>query len=240
LQIGGHEILYLDTTSGYWGSTFWPSPQQKWTWPPPKAIDIYAYAVISDGDKILLESGFDKITRLNVKKTLMISEIDTAIIIRYTMINNDTIVQKYAPWEITRVPCAGMVMAAKNHYENEYMWFDLNKPFFEKSKITSDSEGWLVYVTNDNYVFIKSYTDILPAETAPGEGEFELYRDKNIYVELENQGKFQDIAPKDSMVWDVKWFVRKLPSHISPYSGNNKLIEYVLNFVEKDNMKLIK
>jgi hypothetical protein len=228
LKIDGHEILYLDTANGYWGSTFWPSPQADWDWPPPAVIDSEPYSVDDSGDIIVLKSGVDDITRLSVRKTFSVSELDTAFVIRYSMTNHDTMPNKYAPWEITRVPCKGLVFAAKNSGDNDYLWFDLNLPSSEKSKVNSDGEGWQAYVNNDGYVLIKTYPNISPCETAPGEGEFELYRDTDRYVELENQGSYATIEPGGSLNWEVKWYVRKLPCHIKPEYGNRQLVDYVL------------
>jgi len=40
--INGTEILY--TSGDMSGSTFWPSPQSEWNWPPPEPLDSDAYS----------------------------------------------------------------------------------------------------------------------------------------------------------------------------------------------------
>src|SRR5690606_12521329 len=40
LRVDGSDILHMDTSNATsYGSTFWPSPQAVWNWPPPVNLD---------------------------------------------------------------------------------------------------------------------------------------------------------------------------------------------------------
>jgi len=62
---------------------------------------------------------------------------------------------------------------------------------------------------------------------APEEGEIELYAnpDKS-YIEIEQQGEYTTLIPGQSLTWEVKWYLRKLPKGIVAEPGNDKLIRY--------------
>ena len=70
-------------------------------------------------------------------------------------------------------------------------------------------EGWLAHQTN-SLLFIKRYPDISYEQEAPGETEVELYIHKNrTYMELEIQGEYVSLSPKDTIVWKVCWFCER-------------------------------
>jgi len=48
--VDGRNFLTDDKVDSLnWGSTFWPSPQSDWDWPPPAAIDNEPYTVTLEG-----------------------------------------------------------------------------------------------------------------------------------------------------------------------------------------------
>ena len=224
--------MFLNHPFGQWGSTFWPSPQSTWIWPPLKAIDREPYQVSTINNSIYLKSQIDTKTKLSVSKTIQASENDTSFYITYTIINKDTVTQQYAPWEITRVPPSGMSFFANSQEQNKIEWINLNEPCDKQSKVFYDGSGWQAYL-NKNILFIKTYDNIAPEEAAPKESEFQLYREKSLYVEIENQGKYEQITAGDSISWQVKWIVRKLPVNIKPEIDNPELVSYVKGFVQK-------
>ncbi|MDA3890881.1 MAG: hypothetical protein PF517_04365 [Salinivirgaceae bacterium] len=231
-KIEGNELMYVDNSSNYWGSTFWLSPQSVWEWPPSKELDIEAYnAGISD-NKIWLGSKTDPKTKMSFSKTVYANTADTSITIEYALINNDTLTQKFAPWEITRVPTEGLTFFPNADQPDTFIWIDINKPSKKKEKKFYDSKGWLAYANNSHNILIKLFEDISPVNTAPKETEIEIYRWNGPYVELENQGNYKSIPAGDSVVWTVKWYVRSLPKHFEIKEGSEDLIYFSKKFVE--------
>ncbi|RYZ85407.1 MAG: hypothetical protein EOO68_30285 [Moraxellaceae bacterium] len=92
----------LFTGKPAWGSTYWPSPQSSWGWPPPAALDIKPYSVEKHTPtEILIKSAVCPQTHLQVQKRLYINGRGFAV--EYTHTNASKGVLSLAPWEITRV-----------------------------------------------------------------------------------------------------------------------------------------
>ncbi|MCR6651612.1 MAG: DUF4380 domain-containing protein [Cellvibrionaceae bacterium] len=83
------------------GSTFWPSPQSAWGWPPPYILDKAPYSVISRDDEIVVESAVCQQTGLQVRKRFSFHE--GRLLVIYTMRNRGSAAVQYAPWEISRI-----------------------------------------------------------------------------------------------------------------------------------------
>jgi hypothetical protein len=66
---------------------------------------------------------------------------------------------------------------------------------------------------------------------APGEGEIEIYAVPE-YVEVEQQGAYKEINPKDTYQWSVDWFLVQIPKSVTVTLGNNALIELVHQCIE--------
>ena len=63
---------------------------------------------------------------------------------------------------------------------------------------------------------------------APGHGEVEIYASgTNTYIEVENQGAYESIPPNGSVTWTVRWYLRYLPSNITPTAGSTELLDFV-------------
>ena len=125
-----------------------------------------------------------------------------------------------APWEITRVPNAGvisfeapvesiwpaglMTFKAKNgiaYYEAD------EAP--ENRKVNADGKGWLSY-ENNGLVLTKKFTDLTPEQPAPGEAEIQVYVNRGkTYIEIESQGAYTTLAPGKSLDWTVRWYLTK-------------------------------
>ena len=241
-KLDDNEIMYVDfKTSDMAGSTFWPSPQSVWNWPPAVNLDGNPYRSSIKQNKIIFTSAIDTKSMLRFYKTISASDIDTSITIDYCIKNEKTTSQKWAPWEITRVLNGGLTvfakglgsvtgdMSARTVATTGYVWYDQDQTKGGAgNKFFSDGKGWLAHVIDGDMLFIKKFDDVVYGKTAPAESEVEAYTapDKS-YTELENQGTYTTIASKDSLIWHVKWFARKLPSSIDVSIGSNSLTSYI-------------
>ena len=224
------------------GSTFWPSPQSVWNWPPLAALDNKPYSSNINGKKITFMGSVDSKTQLRFYKTMYASAADTSIVIEYTMKNEKSSAQSWAPWEITRVVGKGLsvfakgdgtatgILAPSTEELNGYVWYDQDNNIIDKSgtyKFICDGKGWLAHAT-DGMVFIKQFEDIKQTEAAKAEAEVEVYTAfGNTYTELENQGAYVSIPSKDSTTWTVKWFARELPASVEVSVGSTSLIAFI-------------
>lgn len=238
----GKEVHQLN-----YGSTFWPAPQSIWNWPPPFTLDQAPYEVISSSKTILLKSKVDTVLALQFTKEFSISEADTSIQIKYTIINPSGKDTKISPWEITRMPKGGIAFFPKGLTEpkvknfdpipyeeiNNLLWYksENKKESNHKLSVADGSDGWFAY-TVDEFIFIKKWGDVLPENQAQGEGEIPLYVSPDYpYLEIEAQGPFQIVKAGKEINWNMKWFIRKLPSQIKREIGNNELVKFVKRIV---------
>ena len=250
LKFGDKEFLVTKGNSPFsYGSTFWPSPQSVWNWPPPAVLDRAPYEVIDSTTKLILKSKKDETLGLQFNKEISISEKDTSVQILYSIINSSNTNKKASPWEITRMFKGGLVFFPKGLTEpkaksfdpipytesNNLLWYKINKN--EKLNnhllsVSDGSEGWLAYAF-DGYIFIKSFEDVHPENQAPNEGEIPIYIDsKSQNVEIEVQGPYTNIKPGKELLWKMKWFVRKMPNNLKTESANKELIEFVKSVID--------
>lgn len=245
------EILYNDfSATDNVGSTFWPSPQKPWNWPPPANLNNKPYSTSISGNKITFKGETDPYpaTQLRFYKTMYANPGDTSITIEYVMKNEKSTVQKWAPWEVTRVLATGLTvfakglgavtgkMAPRTSEENGFVWYDQDNANSPGDKFFCDGKGWLAHVTSDNILFVKKFEDITPVQAAPNEAEVEVYTaPDDSYTELENQGAYVSIAGKDSVTWKVKWYARMLPSSVDATVGSISLNNYILKILASDS-----
>ncbi|HEY3252396.1 MAG TPA: DUF4380 domain-containing protein [Polyangiaceae bacterium] len=103
-------VNLLDPTGG---STFWPSPQQAWTWPPAAEIDTAAYTAQSDATSVTLSSAISTTLGLSVQKRFSVNANSGVVSIEYRLKNESQASASWAPWEITRVRAGGYTFAPK-------------------------------------------------------------------------------------------------------------------------------
>ena len=241
-KLDDNEIMFVDfKTTDMAGSTFWPSPQSVWNWPPAVNLDGNPYKTSIKQNKIVFTSNIDLTSMLRFYKTISASDIDTSISIDYCIKNEKTTSQKWAPWEITRVLNDGLTVFAKGsgsitgdmsprtEATTGYIWYDQDKTKGGAgSKFFSDGKGWLAHIIDGNMLFIKQFDDVAYGKSAPAESEIEAYTAPDqSYTELEDQGTYTTIAAKDSLIWHIKWFARKLPSSINVSVGSSGLTGYI-------------
>jgi hypothetical protein len=225
------------------GSSIWPSPQSDWSWPPPPEIDRLPWSVTVEPQSLLLESKTSEKLGLAVKQRIT-AELDLgAVLIDYEFINHGKTPRKVAPWQNTRVRPGGLSFYPASKPTHSYKentltlapeagiaWFQ-----HTAGEVTKDSrksyadgeEGWLAQV-DERLLFIKQFENTNTTEQAPKEGEIVLYVDRNArFVEVEQQGSYQEIAPGASRHWKVRWYLRQLPDQVKVEKGNKVLVDYV-------------
>jgi hypothetical protein len=247
-QINEKEILLQQGSQLLnWGSTFWPSPQIRWNWPPPFAIHFGGYNSEIQGDKLVMISDTDPELGLSVRKEFSFHENGKYLRIMYEMKNEMDSVVHVGPWEITCVPAVGAKVFFKLgpvpenaastlefHDRDGIGWFD-----FDKDKISGNvklfsntPQGWLAQINQDRVLFVKTF-DVIPAsDLPPGQGNVEVYASQQFeYIELENHGKYHRLAPVASLHYEVKWYISILPDHVPADQMSKALINHVQSVI---------
>ncbi len=110
---GGTNVLGGNpTNAGSTGSTFWPSPQSAWSWPPTDAASITnindkPYTASNDYTSMTLVGMAASSVGVSVTKKFAADLAHEAIVATYTLIGTAT-GKSAAPWEITRFPQSGV------------------------------------------------------------------------------------------------------------------------------------
>jgi hypothetical protein len=223
-----------------WGSTFWPSPQSDWNWPPPAEIDPGAYTAQVSGSSVLLASPTVPGLGLSVTKRYSVDPASDAIVIEYGLVNRGDKPRSVAPWEITRVAAGGLTFfpmgegspskgpqeLLRLHILDGVAWFayDARAVSSDQKVFADGGEGWIAHAAGD-LLLVKAFADISAKQAAPGEAEIEIYTDAGkSYIEVENQGAYVSLAPGAVMTWTVRWFLRKLPASVSLKPGSVNLL----------------
>ena len=202
------------------GSTFWTSPQKEWNWPPVFELDKGVYEVTEKDGHLVMTSPVSEKLKYRVRKDFSTDAKDGAIVITYSIINESGEERKVAPWEITRVPNAGVIsfdapvesiwpaglMAFKT--KNGLACYEADEAA-ENRKVNADGKGWLSY-ENNGLVLTKKFADLKAGEPAPGEAEIQVYVNRGkTYIEIESQGAYTTLAPGKSLDWTVRWYLAK-------------------------------
>jgi hypothetical protein len=249
-SLAGKNILTAAKNSedNNWGSTFWPSPQSDWNWPPPSQIDPGPYQAQVSGATLSLSSPTAAELGLAVTKKFTVDTATDALTIDYGLVNHGTQACKVAPWEITRVasggltffpmgdgaPRKGMQALLNLQIAGGVAWFACDTVAAKSDqKVFADGhEGWIAHV-DGNLLLVKAFADTPVAQAAPGEAEIELYTDAaHSYVEVENQGAYASLAPGATATWTVRWFLRQLDASISVQPGSADLLRTVRALVK--------
>jgi hypothetical protein len=231
-----------------WGSTFWPSPQSAWGWPPMAELDKMEYTGGIENNAVVLSSKKDSRLGLVVKKEFTANSKDTSVTIRYTITNNSDTVRSVSAWEITRVAPGGLTFFPTGNGSKSgklaplmkdsigITWYVYNAdlvPEGHEKLMCDGSEGWMAQINND-VIMIKKWNDVPLEKNAPGEGEVEIYAnpDKS-YIEIEPQGPYTELAPGISSTWEMKWYLRSLPAGLKVEAGNKSLVDFVRATINK-------
>ncbi len=251
LKLNGIELLVgKDVNKDSYGSTFWPSPQTVWDWPPPVTLDSAPYKVKVKKEKLVLTSDVDSMLGMQFQKEISIGEKTKSVKIEYSIKNISKEIKKISGWEITRMPKGGLVFFPKGligpkekrfdpipYVEKEnILWYknDANEKMSNhKLSVADGSEGWQAYAIN-GLIFIKKFKDVKPENQAPGEGEIPLYVHPEFpYIEVEAQGPYETINPNEKLKWEMKWYVREIPAEMKIAIGNMELVNFARSIVNK-------
>lgn len=238
LRLGDKEVLSTLRFPNAFGSTFWISPQVRWNWPPVPEHDRLPYVVSRNGEgNIVMTSSLSEKFPYRISKEFAPVPGKDAVRVRYTVTNEGGEPCSIAPWEITRVPGGGLIffeapvegitpaglMDFKPLYGVSWYSFD-EKP--QNRKVNADGRGWLAF-SDGGAVLVKKFPDIAPEDPAPGEAEVQVYvNGGRTYIELENQGPYVTLAPGESLLYEVEWYVL-------PYEGENVPCEALLSLVRE-------
>lgn len=249
-KLDGIEILGTkDLNQRMYGSTLWLSPEGKWK--GQGILDASGYTVdLFNRTDLRLKSQNDTLRGFSFMKEFHVSQADTSIIIKYTMTNISKDMQEVAPWEVTRVPTGGLAFFPKRSPQDNpiankmypllvirdsigIIWCPYDSSLVSAQKLFMDGgEGWAAYVRN-RVLFIKKFPVIESSQSAPAEKNLEVYVNKQkTYMELENQGVYQKLETGKSLLYEVKWYARRLPVGLNVEIGNKALIEYVRSVIK--------
>ena len=259
---GGTNVLGGNpTNAGSTGSTFWPSPQSAWSWPPTDAASITnindkAYTASNDDTSMTLVGMAASSVGVSVTKKFAADLAKEAIVATYTMIGTAA-GKSAAPWEITRFPQSGVTFyptgsapVAGNGMDLPATttgagctWLASPGTFASASakdqKMNADGTGgWLAHA-DAGWVIVRKFTDMAAGMAATGEAEIEIYMNNpgntgnsTPYMEVEIQGPYGAVGMGQMVNWNVTWFVRKLPTGVTATAGNQQLADFVTSLVQ--------
>jgi len=238
-SLNGHNVLVpkQESPSAY-GSSFWPSPQSDWSWPPPPELDSLPWQIQLEGRTVVMTSGVNQKLGLMAEQRITAEPETDSLNIELIFTNRGALPRKVAPWQNTRVRPGGLVFYPSDAPttsesslllmpERGITWF-LHDPtkYQESRKSYADGrEGWLAHLDR-GYLFIKVFPDIPREAQAPKEGEIVLYvPDSGRFLEVEQQGAYVELAVGESTRYAVRWIVKKLPEGVESTPGNQALVE---------------
>ena len=245
---GKNVLVGPSANADNYGSTFWTSPQSAWNWPPPPEIDNLAYTSVSGGT-LTLEGQANASLGARITKAFSLDGATGAVTITYTIVNVGASQVSLAPWEVTRVTPGGLFFFPTGGAESAFIngtttstmlstmgaagvtWYAYTSSELANAAGTKlfahGPHGWLAQV-NQGLLFVKKFSPLTPAAEAPGEAEVEaFFSGDGTYVEAEDQGAYEPVAPGTSLAWSVRWYLVALPPGISASPGNPALVSLV-------------
>jgi Domain of unknown function (DUF4380) len=238
LRLGGRNLLTAPEVDVInYGSTFWTSPQSAWGWPPIAEIDAAPYAAALEGDALVLRGRTSDALGVSIEKRFAADVARGAFVLGYRIVNRAATPTSIAPWEVTRVLPNGMTFFATGagRYDptdlparelDGVTWVEHDAAVIAgHQKLYADTpEGWIAHVDADA-LFVKSFAVVPRDAHAPGEAQIEIYASSaHRYVEVEQQGACETIAPGGALDWTVEWRVRRLPGSVPRALGSAALV----------------
>ena len=234
LKYGEREVISQLRWPEAFGSTFWTSPQKEWNWPPVPEYDKRPYTVEQKDGVLTLTSEVSERMKYRIRKAFVVDERDGAFVITYTIINESDEVRRVAPWEVTRVqneggriffeaPVEGITPAGLMNFKEAFgaAWYQTDETNGNR-KVNADGKGWLAYY-NNGLLLVKQFDDLDASQPAPDEAEIQVYVNRGkAHIELESQGAYTTLQPKESVNWTVRWYLQ--PSDL-PVEPSEKLLK---------------
>jgi uncharacterized protein DUF4380 len=248
LRLGGRNLLSEPSADGgNYGSTFWPSPQSAWGWPPLPEIDHGPYRAEIEPAAIVMRGAVSPALGVAVEKRFAADAGRGAVIMDFAIHNRGDAPTRLAPWQITRVPPGGLSLfptgtgsyppsnlAVREALGVTWYAFDAAAVTDHQKLFADGREGWLAHVDGDA-LLVKTFAVVPRAAQAPGETQIEIYATPaHTYVEIEAQGAYETIAPGAALSWRVVWLVRRLPPEIPRALGSAPLLDLIRGLVEID------
>jgi hypothetical protein len=209
-------------------------------------IDAEPYAVSEAEQSLLLTSETNGYLGCIVEKRFAPAESSSGtlgIAVTYTIQNENSVSFGYAPWEISRVASGTVVYPSGPGGQLaqstltlqdalDHSWYTYDAEGLEDvPKVFADgSDGWLAWAQagSPGALVIKSFEDISSAQFAEGEAEIEVYADPSgDYMEVEQQGAFEEIAPGARLTWTVVWLGVPVDSSVTVEVGSQGLINLI-------------
>ena len=77
----------------------------------------------------------------------------------------------------------------------------------DNRKVNADGKGWLAYLNKEKgLLLVKQFEDLAKGQPAPDEAEIQVYVNRGkTYIELESQGAYTTLKPKEQVCWTVRW-----------------------------------
>jgi len=248
LRLGGRNLLSEPAAdAGNYGSTFWPSPQTAWGWPPLAEIDHGPYRAELEPAAIALRSEINPALGVSVSKRISADAGRGAVVFDFSIHNQTEAAMQLAAWQITRVPPGGLSLfpTGGGHFPPSNLavrealgvtWYPFDAAAVtDHQKLFADGrEGWLAHVDGDA-LLLKTFAAVPRDAHAPGEAQIEIYATPaHSYIEVEVQGPHETIAPGAALAWRVVWLVRRLPADVPRTVGSAPLLDFIRGAVEKD------
>lgn len=230
-------------------SWFRPSPQARYTWPPPPEIETAPFTPSLLNNVVTFTGAVSRTLGLQASKRVWADTADQTLNIEYTLTNRGSVAASWAPWEVSRVHPTGLTYFPEGKPINAkanvqgigpltvttlagVTWLDLQAASLNPGKYIvgrDGAEGWVAHVES-GLVFIKSFVDTPPEQLGPGEGEIQLYTEapptSDKFLEVEDEGPMVAMAPGSSTSWTVHWRLRPLPSNLTATVGNAGLVQW--------------
>src|SRR4051794_3135188 len=109
LRFDGRNLLSEPAAdAGNYGSTFWPSPQTAWGWPPVAEIDHGPYRAELEPAAITMRSAVSPTLGVSVSKRVSADAGRGAVTFDFGIHNHGEAPAALAAWQITRLPPGGL------------------------------------------------------------------------------------------------------------------------------------
>ena len=243
--VGGKNVLWENPdlvgkpsppTSFIWvnwgGDKLWPSPQDRWGWPPDRVLDQQACTFKVLPDKSLLVIGATSAkSGIHFTRRIIMKPKGTEVTIENKMIASDSGAVEWGVWEVAQMDAPDQLRLPLNKvgkFPNGYLVFKNSAPAAgstsltatdvlyhrdakKGSKIGSDSpKGYLIGEKNGVRFTLSQL--VTPGANYPDDGcALEMYSnpDPAKYMELELMGPVEWVQPSESLTMVTHWKLEK-------------------------------